>query len=89
MGGLYATYHLLGEPETTIDLWEYQRWMLDVFVFVWGEQAILNKQQNHGEQFHAGTKSQRVLVILWITKIRIDKNLTSKNFHERLYPQPL
>ena len=21
-GGLYATYHLLGEPETTIDIWE-------------------------------------------------------------------
>ena len=20
-GGLYATYHLLGEPETTIDFW--------------------------------------------------------------------
>ena len=21
IGGLYATYHLLGEPETTIDQW--------------------------------------------------------------------
>ena len=21
IGGLYATYHLLGEPETTIELW--------------------------------------------------------------------
>ena len=26
------------------------------FCFCWGEQAILNKQQNHGEQFHAETK---------------------------------
>ena len=61
-GGLYATYHLLWEPETTIDI-------LDQNPNIFGDHKIMRDSSRHGlpGEFRAGIAGKSVMI--WLESV--------------------
>ena len=89
-GGLYATYHLLGEPETTIDYWGFlPTSQMSAFLnnrgapqklemncsLLWGEDGLLNSRFFRLEP----TVALGYAIAVWKSIISNKKNRSTKN----------
>ena len=72
IGGLYATYHLLGEPETTIDIINHHVSLNDPPIrrfFVvgghWGDPLRLSRSRRMNDWRFGGTSNPVVLLVIF------------------------